>query len=137
MPPHATVSLMDGLRARFDALRWAADDRIAHRARFVGQATTPAGDDRVEIWLAVVDGRIETARFRAHGGPAVLCAADWLCEYCEGRELAAAPPVPAEIMKALALPRVQMPAALLAVDALDAARQHAMEHQTSRTVSRV
>ncbi|MEC9408223.1 MAG: iron-sulfur cluster assembly scaffold protein [Pseudomonadota bacterium] len=129
--------MMEALRTRFDTLHWAADARIPARAPYVGHATTPAGDDRVQIWLAVRDGGIETARFRAHGGPAVLCAADWLCEYCEGQALDGLALTPAMVMSALNLSRLQMPAALLAIDALDAARRHAMEHQASGTVSTV
>ena len=87
----------------------------------VGTATTPASDAMVAIRLRATDGQI-TARHRVHGDPATLAAADWLCEQVDVRGLPAAAAIPAaDLAAALALPRVKMPAALLAVDALQAA----------------
>ncbi|WP_348672305.1 iron-sulfur cluster assembly scaffold protein [uncultured Abyssibacter sp.] len=134
---------MDGLRARFETLgkaRQAGETGATARA----EATTPAGDDVVEISLWLNGSTIERARFRAHGSPATLCAADWVCEFAEGRSVTAAALSPATVVEALDLPRIRMPAALMAVDALVAACRQADEghpqdvsanHQSPQTVS--
>lgn len=117
---------VEHLRARFARLAhaWTADQPPA--AAVCGQADTPAGADVVQIWLTVHADRISHAVFRAHGGPATLCAADWVCETVTGGSVDAAMPDAAAVLAALDLPRVSMPAALLAVDALNAALRQSM-----------
>lgn len=101
--------------------------RLAHAACTwtpgapAGRATTPASDAVVAIRLRRGDGR-DQAHCRAHGCPATLAAADWLCAQVDAHGLdAAARITAAQLADALALPRTRMPAALLAVDALKAA----------------
>ena len=132
---------METLRARFETLRWArgADEPITEAT---ARATTPASDDVVEISLRFCDGGIESARFRTHGSPATLCAADWACEYAETGGADVMTLCATDVAEALHLARIQMPAALMAVDALQAAYRRwqdvgAQEHQSQLTVSTV
>lgn len=112
---------LEHLRPRFAMLSHALEPGATTDQAWSGHADTPAGDDVIQLWLFVDDGRIARAAFRAHGGVATLCAADWLCEHLTGRSVTAAEINAATILDALALPRVAMPSALLAADALSAA----------------
>ena len=60
---------------------------------------------RVRLSARSKAGTIEAMRFRAWGCPHLIAAAEWLCDYYEGRPLAALDDFPrAPIMENLAIP---------------------------------
>lgn len=54
----------------------------------VGRAAAP-GDVALALYLRLdaAGARVERARFRAHACPSGIAAADWACEWMEGRTL--------------------------------------------------
>lgn len=89
--------------------RWAAS----------GAADTPGEDARCRVFLAADDaGRLQ-AGFAAFGPPAVIAAADWVCEHATGQTVEFLhTPTLADVEKALALTPTQRYAGLVAIDAL-------------------
>jgi len=60
---------------------------------------------RVRLSATARAGKIEAMRFRAWGCPHLIAAADWLCDYYEGRVIEALEEFPrAPIMENLAIP---------------------------------
>jgi NifU-like protein involved in Fe-S cluster formation len=89
-----------------------------------GEARTPASKAVLRLQLRVTAGRVEAARFLALGCPSTVAAADWLCEWLEGRELAEAGSLSAtDLAQALELVAVRRHCAVLAEDALRAVLQ--------------
>jgi nitrogen fixation NifU-like protein len=87
-----------------------------------GFANTPASKGVLQIQLQIADGRIEAARFMAHGCPSTIAAGSWLCEWLKGREVETAVRLTSsEIADALALSPVKRFCAVMAEDALKAA----------------
>ncbi|MDQ2696320.1 MAG: iron-sulfur cluster assembly scaffold protein [Pseudomonadota bacterium] len=67
-------------------------------------------------------GFIEDMRVKSYGGPAVIAAGSLLADWVQGRSLESVRQAdPGRLAEALALPAVQLAAAVLAVDALRAA----------------
>lgn len=86
-----------------------------------GEARTPASKAVLRLYLCMIEGRIEAARFQALGCPSTIAAADWACEWLEGRSLADAQAFePTLIATALALPPERRHCAILPDDALRA-----------------
>lgn len=93
-----------------------------------GDARTPAAKAVLSLQLNMGGGRIQAARFQAHGCPSTIAAGDWLCEWLEGRtETEAAGLHAAQLVDALTLPPVRRHCAVLAEDALRAALGHSAE----------
>lgn len=92
----------------------------------IGEARTPASKAVLRLYLRI-SGRtagehIQTARFQALGCPSTIAAADWICEWLEGRALVEGQALKPELIAAaLALPAERRHCALLAEDALRAA----------------
>lgn len=87
-----------------------------------GEARTPASKAALRVYLRLSEGHIEAARFQALGCPSTIAAADWACEWLEGRSLTDAQALePALIATALALPPERRHCAILPDDALRAA----------------
>lgn len=111
----------------------AVQDRVAN-ARFRGdleretvraEATNPVCGDVVVIAMEVRDGRIVAARWKAHGCPPTLAAADVLVELVEGRTVVAAQAIAkADLLGRLpGLPATSGHAADVALEALHKALQ--------------
>lgn len=88
-----------------------------------GMAGAPVRGGVIRMQLRVDRrGVIEDVRVKSYGGPAVIAAGSLLADWVRGRSLASARQAdPARLAEALALPAVQLAAAVLAVDALRAA----------------
>ncbi|WP_084594086.1 iron-sulfur cluster assembly scaffold protein [Arhodomonas aquaeolei] len=84
----------------------------------------PAGVT-VRIWLrGDTAGGVTAARFEAFGDPAVIAAADWLCDEIAGRPLTELGGLTARrISEALAIPAAHMDGTLVVEDALAAAAE--------------
>ena len=80
-------------------------------ASVVGRAENPASGAELELYIKVVDGRIERATFKAHGCTATIAAGSVATELLVGRPLTAE-----------TLTREQLQTAL---DGLPPARKHA------------
>lgn len=84
-----------------------------------GEARTPASNAVLQLQLQLAEGRIQAARFRALGCPSTVAAADWMCEWLEGRSPAEAGEFrAARLVRALELVPVRRHCAVLAEDAL-------------------
>jgi len=53
-------------------------------ATHYGEAGSPGGGPYLRLWLRVVDGRTEAARFQTYGCPAVIACGEALCATVEG-----------------------------------------------------
>ena len=74
---------------------------------------------RVSLSASVADGQIETMRFRAWGCPHLLAAAEFACDYYEGRSVADLDKFPsARIMEYLAVPAEKTGRILVLEDAV-------------------
>lgn len=87
-----------------------------------GRARAPGGAQVLELDVCVRAGIITRAAFRAHGCPATVAAADWLCDRIAGERLDEAATVQAsDIEQGLRLTPEKRHCCLLAVDALGTA----------------
>ncbi len=74
---------------------------------------------RVEFAARLEDGRIAALRFRARGCPHVIAAAEWVCDYYEGKPVEALEVFPiARIMEDLAVPTEKTGRILVLEDAI-------------------
>jgi tRNA-specific 2-thiouridylase len=99
----------------------------AGEGAFAGEAGNPACGDAVRIELAVRDGRVPAARWRAFGCPHATAAAELACALVEGRELLDAARIGgSELDAVLDPPARNRGCVALAVDALHSALAHAL-----------
>lgn len=83
-----------------------------------GRAQAEGGTDRVVVYLQLDAERVQAARFRASGCPALIAAASLLTERISGRPRAEAAAIRAETLsEALALPSHQLGKAALVIEA--------------------
>lgn len=95
---------------------------LAPPAVRTGRVESPGADATLELDVCLVDGVVAASAFRAHGCPATVAAADWLCERLSGRRPHEAMALTARhIEAALELAPEKRVCCLLAVDALFAA----------------
>lgn len=88
-----------------------------------GADANPSCGDRTTITLAIVDGRVQEARFRTFGCTAAIASASVLTELATGLDVGAAARLgPADVLTALGgLPPRKEACALMAIGALRAA----------------
>jgi nitrogen fixation NifU-like protein len=88
-----------------------------------GQAGNPDGGDMLKLYIAVnAAGTIVATRYQAYGGVAAIACGSWVSAWCHGKSLTEAADLHnRQVADALALPPLQIAAAVLAVDALQAA----------------
>lgn len=87
-----------------------------------GRGESPGADLLLELDVRIQAGNIVAAAFRAHGCPATVAAADWLCERVTGESLGVAGRLTAQdIEAALELAPEKRVCCLVAIDALGAA----------------
>jgi NifU-like protein involved in Fe-S cluster formation len=72
----------EALRAHFDAPHHVGEPPGGADLR--GEARNPACGDHLVIYLALADGRVKGAGFRAQGCPAAMATASAACELLEG-----------------------------------------------------
>lgn len=92
-------------------------------ATVMGQAGSLAAGEALRLALEIVQDRVEDARFLAFGKPALIAAADALCDMLIGRQIDEASRITAaEISQVLGgLPEEHMAAARAAMEALESA----------------
>jgi NifU-like protein involved in Fe-S cluster formation len=112
-------------------------DHIAN-PRNVGEVTDPTGVgdvtnqvcmDRIKLSIKVTGGILTEAKFKANGCPPTIAAASMLTELIVGHPVARAQSLSrADITTALGrLPAAKTHCAMLAIDALEMALQHAKQ----------
>lgn len=109
--------MVDDITTRFLRPGYAVGDADDWPAS--GFAETPGADARCRIFLATTDNERLRAAFGAFGPPAVIAAADWLCQRVTGETIENARSLSVrELERALALSPTQRYAGALAIDAL-------------------
>ena len=99
--------------------------RSADTAEVVGEAGGPGQEVWVRFRLAVRDGGVKSALFKAYGCPHTLAVAAWVAERLRGRGRAdLAPGTPAEWAETLAVPVEKLGRLLVVEDALADCARH-------------
>lgn len=118
---------------RFDSPQRAGE--LPHGA--IGLVSGEAEDRTLNVWarfqLQVIDGTIESVRFRVFGCPHTVAAASWIAERLEGRPASAASRVDLDALKtALDVP-IEKLGKLLRVEDAVAACWRQLAHGGERT----
>lgn len=126
LPQHVQLAV-DAIHrevARLRALSPASEPALALAGEVVGEAGGPGQEAWVRFRLAVQDGSVKSALFKAYGCPHTLAVAAWVAERLRGRSRAElAPGTPAEWADTLAVPVEKLGRLLVVEDALvDCAR---------------
>jgi cysteine desulfurase len=126
-PPQDIELAVQAIRrevTRLRSLSPASESALAAPGEVVGEAGGPGQEAWVRFRLAVQDGGVKRALFKAYGCPHTLSVAAWVAERLRGRSRAElAPGTPAEWAETLAVPVEKLGRLLVVEDALvDCAR---------------